>query len=277
MPPAIEIAQCGRILRHGEDQLAGFFRLVVFAQPLHAREDVAGIVPCIRRHRVEQRLGIVQPLDHRGAGVRDRKLVAAEPGRGAHAGLDIFGIEALVHARLVIGARQHAAEHREHFVLSVGAAFLVAPGITHQRRGALAVAFGEQRAGQHETALGGARLMVGEKGEHRAFAEIVVRHGVFGAAAEQRRVRPVRISVHEGGVAGKAHVGVVAAQDDPFGEFVGDRIADAGFRGIGVGELAFAGGFDHALDGGHVVGRGGPDRFGDQRSGERPRHRIKSG
>ena len=111
LPPLIEIDQSGRVLRHGEDQLAGFLRLVVFAQPLHARENVAGIVAGRGRHRVEQRLGVVQPLDHRGARAADRQFVAAEPVGGAHAGFDVVGVEALVHARLVVGAGEQAAEH----------------------------------------------------------------------------------------------------------------------------------------------------------------------
>ena len=111
LPPLVEIDHRGRVLRHGEDQLAGFFQLVVFAQPLHAREDIAGIAPRARRHGVEQRLGVVQPLDHRRAGPPDRQIVAAEAVGCAHAGLDIVGIEALVHAHLVVGAREHGAEH----------------------------------------------------------------------------------------------------------------------------------------------------------------------
>ena len=59
-PPLVEIDQRGRVLRRGQDQLAGFFRLVVFAQPLHARENIAGVAARGRRHRVEQRLGIVR-------------------------------------------------------------------------------------------------------------------------------------------------------------------------------------------------------------------------
>jgi hypothetical protein len=53
-----------------------------------------------------------------------------------------------------------------------------------------------------------------------------------------------------------ARIGVVAAQDDPFGELAGDRILDGGLVRIGIGHSAFAGGFDHPLDRGDVVGRG---------------------
>ena len=217
---------CGRILRRGEDQLAGFFRLVVFAQPLHARENIAGVAARGGRHRVEQRLGIVRLADHRGARAARSQFIAAEPFGCAHAGLDVVGIEALLHARLVVGAGEHVAEHLEHFLLDVGAALVVAPGVAHQRRGAGAVALREQGARQHVAALGGGRLLLGEKGAHRGVVEPVVPQRVLGAAAEQRRMRPARIGVHEGGVALETRIGVVAAQDHPFGELARDRIGD---------------------------------------------------
>ena len=93
-----------------------------------------------------------------------------------------------------------------------------------------------------------------------AIVDTVVPQRVLGAAAEQRGVRPARIGVDEGGVALEAGVGVVGAQDHPFGEFARDRIADARLGGIGVGFLAFARGLDHALDrsdigGGVAAGR----------------------
>ena len=42
-PPLIEVDQFFGILRRGEDQLAGLFRLVVQTQPLHTRENIASV------------------------------------------------------------------------------------------------------------------------------------------------------------------------------------------------------------------------------------------
>ncbi len=232
-PPLIEIDQCVRILRHGQDQLAGFFRLVVHAQPLHARENVTGIAARIHRHRVEQRLGVVEPLDHRGAGAADRQIVAAEPARRAHTGFDVAGIEALLHPHLVVGAREQIAEHLEHLALGFGAAFVVTPGVTHQRGRAVAIASGEENAGEHEAALGGARLVAGEESDYRGVVDMVVPQRVLRAAAEQRCVRPGRVAGDERRVTREARIGVVAAQDHPFRELAGDRILDAGFVRVG--------------------------------------------
>ena len=44
LPPLVEIDQRIRTFRRGEDQLAGFFGLVVLPQPLDARENVSGFV-----------------------------------------------------------------------------------------------------------------------------------------------------------------------------------------------------------------------------------------
>ncbi len=86
-------------------------------------------------------------------------------------------------------------------------------------------------------ALGGGRTTVGEKRQHGVVVEVIVPQRVLGAAAEQRRMRPARIGVHEGRVARETRIGIVAAQDRPFGELAGDRILDGVFGGVGIGEL----------------------------------------
>ena len=96
--------------------------------------------------------------------------------------------------------------------------------------------------------------MVGEKGEDRCVVEIVVPQRVLGAAAEQGRVRPARVGVHEGGVARVTWLGIVASQDHPFGKLAGHRIPDAAFGGVGVGSLALAGGLDRPFHRRDIVG-----------------------
>src|SRR6185312_12824288 len=117
-------------------------------------------------------------------------------------------------------------------------AIVVAPGFAHELFGAGAVAFGEERTREHVVTLGGHRLLVGKEREDRGVVELVVPQGILGAAAEQRGVRPARIGGDETGVALEAWLGVVAAQDDPFGKLARDRIGDRLFRSVCVAVLA---------------------------------------
>ena len=140
----------------------------------------------------------------------ERELVAAEPLGGAQAGLGVVGVEAVLHARFVVGRREHVAEHLEHAAFDLGAAILRAPGLAHQRRGAGAVALGEQRARQHVAALGGRRLPVRRRRRGPSRRRLVVPQRVLGAAAEQRDVRPGRIGGDEGRVAGVSSASVLS-------------------------------------------------------------------
>ena len=67
--------------------------------------------------------------------------------------VDVFLVEAAVHARLVVGGAQHVAEHRDHARLGLVRAVMIAPGLAHELGGARAVAFGEQRLRQRVAAL----------------------------------------------------------------------------------------------------------------------------
>jgi hypothetical protein len=130
-PPLVEIDQGRGFLRRGQDQPAGFLRFVAFAQPLHLGENIAGVAARRSRHRVERGLGIAGFLDYRRAGARNHQIVAAKTLGGAHARLDILGIKALLHARLVIGGRKQVAEQFDDFFLDIGAGFVLAPGMPH--------------------------------------------------------------------------------------------------------------------------------------------------
>ena len=106
--------------------------------------------------------------EHRDARLGDRGLVAAEPGRGAQAGFGVvLLVEAAVHARLVVGAGQELAELLLNLQFDLLRERVVAPGLAHQRLGALAVALREQRAGERQLALGAERLVAAEVGADR--------------------------------------------------------------------------------------------------------------
>ena len=105
-PPLVAIVQQCGVARHGEHEFGRFGDLVVAPQPLDAAENITRIAARLRRHGVEQGLGAARLVDHGHARFRDRKLVAAEPLGGAHARLGVVGVEAAIHPRLMIGARQ---------------------------------------------------------------------------------------------------------------------------------------------------------------------------
>ena len=81
---------------------------------------------------------------------------------------DVVGIEALLHARLVVGAREHAAEHLEHACFSTSA---LQSSLRQAWRTKAAAPSrspcASKRARQHEAAFGGRRLMLGEEGAAR--------------------------------------------------------------------------------------------------------------
>ena len=56
---------------------------------------------------------------------------AAEQLRHAHAAVGVLVIEAAVHARLVVGARQQWPEGLQHLRFELGAERVVAPGLAH--------------------------------------------------------------------------------------------------------------------------------------------------
>jgi hypothetical protein len=55
----------------------------------------------------------------------------------------------------VIGSSEHAAEHLEYLFLDLCTAVVIAPGMFHQHRRAVAIAQGEQDTREHVATLGG--------------------------------------------------------------------------------------------------------------------------
>ncbi len=264
-------------MRRAEDQLAGFLGLVVLTQPLHAREDITGVVACGGGHRVEKAFGVFQTLDDRDARLRDGKLVAAETFRRAQARLGVVLVKTFLHAHAMIFWREQAAEQAKHFVFDRAAGILPAPGVLDELGCSDAIATGEQHPRQHIPALGRSRLMVSEKSEHPGIVDPIVPQRVFGAAAEQRDVRPVGVVAHESGVALEGRVGVVRAQDHPFGELAGDRVGNGLLGRIGVGVAAFACGRDDGFHRCDVGIRGGNRRRDGEGAGNGPHHAFEGG
>ncbi|WLA52299.1 hypothetical protein QIH80_20745 [Bradyrhizobium elkanii] len=87
----------------------------------------------------------------RATGFHDRQIVAAEPLRRAPRAGEILGADPLVHACAMVVARQQVLERIIGVALGAIGQLLRAPGFAHQAGGAVAVAFGQQRAGERET------------------------------------------------------------------------------------------------------------------------------
>ena len=136
--------------------------LVVAPQPLREAEDVAEVAARRGRHRVERGLGVAGLLDDGDARLGDRRRVAAGAVGIAQAAVGVVGIEAHVHARLVVGGGEQAAECLERLRFELGAESVVAPGVAHLRLRAGAVALREQRARERELPAWPQRRVLGE-------------------------------------------------------------------------------------------------------------------
>ena len=142
----------------GQQQPRGVGDLVAAAQKLHLREDVAGVVARVRRHRIELLLAVAGLLliaglaVERDARLRDRDGGAPQPARRPQRGLVVVGEKPLLHARLVVGAAQELGMAFEHLLLDIGGQRIVAPDLAHQRARAFLVALRKERARQHQAA-----------------------------------------------------------------------------------------------------------------------------
>ncbi|MGY4504798.1 hypothetical protein ACVWYH_008755 [Bradyrhizobium sp. GM24.11] len=156
-PPGI-----GILRRHGvgcgsEDHLSRIVDAVLLDMPLRAAQHIAEIATRISRHVIKIILGLVLLAVDRRAGLDDRERVFADPlGRALSAGV-VLGAEALVHAGAMILGTQEIVKGFVGIRLATLRQLLRAPGLADQTRGPLAVAFGDQHAGEREVAFGAGR------------------------------------------------------------------------------------------------------------------------
>src|SRR5262249_29176291 len=100
------------------------------------------------------------------------------------AGDGVTGVKARLHAYLVVGDGEHAAEHLKYFFFNFCAAVLVAPGISDEPCCTVAIALGEQDAREHVTSLGGRRRLLCKEGPYRRSIDTIIPERVLGAPAE---------------------------------------------------------------------------------------------
>ena len=238
-PPLVKIVTVVE-LRDGGHQRGRFGGLVGAPQHLDLGELVADVVVRGGRHGFDQFL-VAALAEHGDARLGDRRLVAAEPCRGAHPGLGVvLLVEAAVHPRLVVGAGEELAELLLHLQFDLLGDGVGAPHLAHQRLRALAVALREQRAGQRQLALGAERLVAAEVGADGGRVMPVLEQDGLGLAAQRRDARPARVGVDESHVAGKIRAAVVVAQDRPFDQLLRHRVGDRVLRLVRLGAAAAA-------------------------------------
>ncbi len=161
-------------------------------------------------------------------------------------------------------AGDQVAEDVERQAFQLAREVVVAPCVAHQALRAGAIALQQERAGERELALGGGGPVLAEERAHERRIAPVRPQRRLGAATQHADRRPGRVLVDEGHVAAEIDaVGVVAAQDRPFDQLAGDRIAD-GLRQVGgLCRLAPARGGDRLIEGGDI-GRGNRLAAGDR-------------
>ena len=266
-PPFVQIVQPAGILRRAQHQLRGLGELVFAAQQLNLAEDVAGVAMQFAGHRVQQRLGVGGLLVRGDAGLRQRHLIGAEPLGGAQRGLILAAVEQEIHPRLVIARRDQRAEQIERRALGILRDRIGSPRAAHQTLGIGAVAARDHRARQRELALGRARRFVFEPRPDRGVVATVVPQRRLDAPAQEGLRGPAWIGREERAIALDRRAVVVAAQDDPFREFLRDRIRYRGLRLRRIRRLALA----HQLD--DVFQRLGIGLRGRRRRGDCGRRR----
>ncbi len=175
--------------------------------------------------------------------------------RRPHAGVVVLDIEARVHAGLVVGGGNKVGERRARLCLEFGGKTVLAPGFAHGHLRAGAVAFGKQRPRQRKSPFGATRRLAVEEGDDHLPVGLTLPQCRFGAPAQGHHTWPARIGGDEGRITRKIEIGVVTAQDHPFGELACQRI---GYRAGDTGRLvgpAFMREIDHLFDGGKIEGR----------------------
>ena len=185
---------------------------------------------------------------------------------GTHRAAKILGGNAPIHPPAVIARGQNIAESVENLGLDSLRQLVVPPRFADQAFGALAVAVGNEQAGERQ-APPGARRIPGQKTAHGGGVAPVGPQRNFRAAAEEGDARPARIVANEGRIAAEFRTHVVGAQDHPFDKLLCHRVVDRFFHLGGLGRLVLAHQIERLLDRLDLVRRYQLQRFDNGRGG----------
>ena len=131
----------------------------------------------------------------------------------------------MLHAGFVVVPGDKVAEDFANLLLGVERHWFGAPSVTDQSLRADAVALSEQRTAECKSSFRGHRLAVSQGADGGEIGVRFPQHRL-GPAAEHRDVRPAGIGHDEGLQTGIVSAVVAAAEDCPFHQLAGGRIAD---------------------------------------------------
>src|SRR5262249_25780367 len=174
------------------------------------------------------------------------------------------GIKLGVHARLLVGPRNKAAEGLQHLFLGFSGQRLSAPSVAKGGLRAGAVALGEQPAAKRESPLARNRHVARKGADGGKIRVLLPQHGL-ATLTEHDQARPAWIGSDEVTISRKIGVGVIASQDRPFDQLAGEGILDAALYIRRILRLAAAGEFDCLLHRRKVGFRGGGGKRERQR------------
>jgi hypothetical protein len=253
-PPFIRVLERHGRARGCQHQPGCVGKPIVTHQPMNAAQRIAQILARFGWHRVEQRERLGRVRRDRGTGLHDREVVASETARGAHRSRKILGADALVHACPMVLASQDLAERVERLGFNVFRQLLRPPSLANLAFGAVAVALGKQDPRERKPALAARRLAAREATHRRGVAPLLPQ-SPFRAPAQQADARPVRVVGNECRVPAETRFTGRVAQDQPFDELLGHRIADRFFDAGCFASFALAHQIDRLLDRLHQLRR----------------------
>src|ERR1700681_2436742 len=177
----------------------------------------------------------------------------------------------------MVVACEQIAEHIERVGFNALRQLLRTPGLANLVLGAVTVALGKQDPRERKPAPAGRRLASREAAHRRGIAALLPQSRLR-PPAERARARPVRVDGDESGVAAKIRFSVRVAQDEPFDEFLGGRIANGFFDYRRFAGLGLAHQIERLPDRGQIAGQWGGRRslrrFFDRRCRLMPRRRL---
>ncbi len=236
-PPSIAVDQHGGVAWRGEHERGRLNDLVLMPQLMDSGVEESRIVPQVRRHGVEHRVGcriVVRGSEQ----ARQDDFVRPREHGIAQAARIVFLIEQAVRARLIIRRAEIGAEFAAHMRFERRHQIGMAPDIAHQRLRFGVLALLAQGAGLRQFAERSLRLARGEEIVDQDRVGMVLVKAGFDPPDKEIARRPIGMRNEKGVEAVLPRIARIA-QRDPFERGADDRIGDA--RGLGVALRQIAG------------------------------------
>ena len=250
-PPLVAVGEEGRVAGDLGDRRRGLGRLVVPPEPLRAREGIGAVRPQRRRHRIEERTGLLRVVGRADPRLDQRRVIGASARRRPLRRAPVLLEELALHAESVIRLRQHAGELLEQLRLELLAEPVLAPSLADERRGVAVEPVGLEGESKRELAGRCDRPLRREIGPHHRVRLALEQERFLGSAPDQRAGGPARLLAQEAGDAVEADIRR-ASDRHPLGERARGLVGDAGAGLVALGDVAPAIGFERLLQGREV-------------------------